>query len=279
MRGILSLVLIIICNVSFCITPFKKAMHKGYDPSVHFFSKFFGEMYKKRNYELVKDKRLRIPKIIHQIWLGSPVPEKYKYFMNSWKVKNPDWKYVLWTDKELHAFKMINKPLFDKSTLWGTKADLLRYEILERFGGVYVDVDFECVRSMDELVYSHSFFAGIADFDYVNNAIIGAAPHHPLIKRVVRHLQTKTQTDIQNHEWQITGPFFLNYVCYNYFKTHDDGMIYPMKFFYPLAQNNRVNFWGKKLSRANIKKMFIPETFAVHYWAESWMSWKGENEL
>jgi mannosyltransferase OCH1-like enzyme len=32
-----------------------------------------------------KTNTLRIPKIIHQIWLGSPLPEKYLRFQQSWK--------------------------------------------------------------------------------------------------------------------------------------------------------------------------------------------------
>ena len=35
-----------------------------------------------------------IPKIIHQIWLGSPVPEYLKTLMESWKALHPDWQYL-----------------------------------------------------------------------------------------------------------------------------------------------------------------------------------------
>src|ERR1700722_16260603 len=32
-----------------------------------------------------------IPKIIHQIWLGSPLPEKYKALQATWLNHHPDW--------------------------------------------------------------------------------------------------------------------------------------------------------------------------------------------
>ena len=33
----------------------------------------------------------RIPKIIHQIWLGSPLPERYKQWQRTWTDNHPDW--------------------------------------------------------------------------------------------------------------------------------------------------------------------------------------------
>src|ERR1700733_22270 len=44
------------------------------------------------------DSKARIPKTIHQIWLGGPLPEKYLNLQRSWQRQNPDWEYRLWTD-------------------------------------------------------------------------------------------------------------------------------------------------------------------------------------
>ena len=54
-----------------------------------------------------------IPKIIHQLWIGEhKVPWRY---INTWKndyiKKNPDWKYILWTEKpylKLDEFKKLD---------------------------------------------------------------------------------------------------------------------------------------------------------------------------
>ena len=65
------------------------------------------------------DSSPRIPKIIHQIWLGSPFPEKYKVLQQSWKKYHPDWTYILWTEKEIKDFGLTNRERFDKAKIYG----------------------------------------------------------------------------------------------------------------------------------------------------------------
>ena len=57
----------------------------------------------------VVTKSYKIPRIIHQIWLGSPVPEKYKQWMDIWK-NFQGWEYRLWTEKEVATLSLHNKP-------------------------------------------------------------------------------------------------------------------------------------------------------------------------
>ena len=42
-----------------------------------------------------------IPHIIHQIWLGGSLPEKYAAWCESWKEQNPAYEYRLWDDKAI----------------------------------------------------------------------------------------------------------------------------------------------------------------------------------
>jgi len=55
----------------------------------------------------------RIPKIIHQIWLGSPLPDRCKVLQKTWKKYHPDWEYRLWTEKEIDEFGLKNRRLYD----------------------------------------------------------------------------------------------------------------------------------------------------------------------
>ena len=34
----------------------------------------------------------KIPKVIHQIWLGSPFPERFERHVRSWKEAHPEWE-------------------------------------------------------------------------------------------------------------------------------------------------------------------------------------------
>ena len=45
---------------------------------------------------------------------------------------------------------MKNKKAFLSAHNYGMKSDILRYEILHTYGGVYIDTDYECVRNIGE---------------------------------------------------------------------------------------------------------------------------------
>ena len=46
---------------------------------------FFKTLFEKNNLSrVVPEQEVKIPKIIHQIWLGSPVPPVLKRYMNTW---------------------------------------------------------------------------------------------------------------------------------------------------------------------------------------------------
>ena len=63
--------------------------------------------------------------------------------MNSWKddycKKYPDWEYKLWTEKEINEFKKNKK--YDNEKFYNGKSDIARYEILSKFGGLFIDAD------------------------------------------------------------------------------------------------------------------------------------------
>ena len=70
-----------------------------------------------------------------------------------------------------------NQALFDRATSYARKADIARYEVIRRFGGVYLDTDMECLRPIDELITEDvSFFAGREASGFINISIFGASP-------------------------------------------------------------------------------------------------------
>ncbi len=235
-------------------------------PLFQIWFKFFKQLYEINNPDNVKvSEQLRIPKIIHQIWLGSEFPEQYKKYQESWRFYHPDWEYVLWTDAEVESFSFKNKDLFNQATNYGEKSDIWRYEILEQFGGVYVDTDFECLKPLDELHYLYDFYIGIQSLDtnmvQLGIGIIGVCQHHPLLEKAIEHLPStqNTQQIISK-----TGPIFFTRIFTQY--AHKYGFIdsaLPASYFYPCGYTQKgmaYSLWQK------------PESFAVHHWAGSWLS-------
>jgi mannosyltransferase OCH1-like enzyme len=97
---------------------------------------------------------MTIPKIIHLTWKTKIIPLKWKRMALSWKKTNPEWKIKLWTDEDNRKYISENYPdflpIFDAYPHNIQRADAIRYFLLKDFGGVYCDLDIECLGSLDE---------------------------------------------------------------------------------------------------------------------------------
>ena len=187
---------------------------------------------------IARRKAVHIPLVIHQIWLGPERPPLYT--IESCRRFNPAWLHVLWTEENLPP--MANRKVFDAfDRTWYAKADILRYEVLHRFGGVYVDADQLCLRSFDDLVNTgEDFFAGYQnlgnpDLDeerrrasLIANAVIGASPHHPILEAVISDIGAGR--DRKEQPWVRVGPGALTKAVQ---ETHARAVIYPFHEFYP----------------------------------------------
>ena len=229
----------------------------------------------------------RIPKIVHQIWLGSPVPEKYFAWMRSWAEWN-GWEYCLWTEEEVKTLLLYNQDLYNQSTNYGEKSDLLRLELLLHFGGVYADVDFECVNRdvFDELHRSFDFYIGFEPIDHgtingtykICNAIIGACPHHPIIKNLIIAMRSNWQACNNQTAVQKSGPDYFSRTLLDYEKDllisperksnnpNYRNIYLPCTFLYPFSEPE---VRGARTSQELIDQK-SPETAAIHYWSGSW---------
>lgn len=130
-----------------------------------------------------------IPKIIHQIWLGpAKLPSNYAAYMKECRDLHPDWEYKLWTNKEAADFDFPTKDLYLSARSYAEKADILRMEILYKYGGLYLDTDILCLKPFDELLDYYEFFAGVqSNLRYVNkfvvqNALVASVPNNILLR-------------------------------------------------------------------------------------------------
>src|SRR4051812_27998382 len=94
-----------------------------------------------------------IPKIVHQVWVTSAVPAKSKKNSDSFKKHLPDWEYRLWDDQAtgefLNRYFPEQRTAYSKLATATQKTDLLRYMLLFVYGGLYADMDCECLRPID----------------------------------------------------------------------------------------------------------------------------------
>ena len=101
-----------------------------------------------------------IPKIIHQLWIG-PKPRPSK-FMTTWKDKHPDYEYIMWNEEEIHKRGLELECVSKINTIEeiNGKADIIRWEILFHYGGLFVDADSICIVPFNYLMEKNKPLCG-----------------------------------------------------------------------------------------------------------------------
>jgi mannosyltransferase OCH1-like enzyme len=246
----------------------------------------------------------KIPKIVHQIWLGPKLPPPYFLtFQEKWKALHPDWEFRLWTDSDLDKLDLELRDLIDLSPNWAEKSDILRAELLDKFGGLYIDVDMECNHSLTELNHKYDFYIGLEyphKIATTNNriwagiSIMASCPKHPIMKRWKEYIRKRW--DAVNEAYTSPVEKVINHTYFPFsfsvLEKLNDGnytnIAFPATYFYPLtctsAAKRRVNgirayreklyefLEDIKLKRPRAFTRIYPETLAVHYWGNNWIA-------
>jgi hypothetical protein len=102
------------------------------------------------------------PKIMHQTWFG-PIDRLGRHkrqLMNACRAMHEaaGWRYMLWTDENVSSLyadegfggRLVNQDWFRVGAPI-VKSDLVRLEVVFKYGGVYIDGDTECLRPFDPL--------------------------------------------------------------------------------------------------------------------------------
>lgn len=198
-----------------------------------------------------------IPKIIHRMWVGPPMPAELAAYGATWEHHHPGWEHRFWTDDNLPPLR--NHDLYDQAAavapdhVGQLRADIARYELLHTFGGVWVDCDFECRRPLDPLLDGVGCFAAWEVPDvWINNAILGATPGHPFLAALIRGLPANVRRHRGARPNRLSGPQYLTRVW-----RHDPTgvVVFPKDWFYPYLYT--------ELERQHDE---FPEAFAVHHW-------------
>lgn len=205
---------------------------------------------------------MSLPRILHQIWVGpEPIPEQYEAYTKTWQDLHPSWEYRLWTDDNLPVMR--NRALYDRAeeltpavNIGQFRSDVLRYELLWSFGGMYVDVDFECLTNIEHLLTDVEAFAAWEVQDqWIANGLMGAEPGHPFIDRLITGLEASAEHHKGQRPNIAVGPQYLT----RQHRRHSDEMtVLPTRLFYPYLYNQV----GTPAENGP-----WPDAVAVHHWA------------
>ncbi len=159
---------------------------------------------------------LPVPKLIHQTWKDEKVPKRWEGAQQSCidAHKEANYTYKLWTDDQ--GLELIRDwyPWFLPTYLSYPHAiqrvDAVRYFILHKYGGIYIDLDMGCNREL-AFMREYGFTAPLTYPIGISNDVMGAQPGNAYLERVIHRLE------YWNH-WLFfkyvqvmfsTGPMFL----------------------------------------------------------------------
>lgn len=199
---------------------------------------------------------------IHQIWLGDVVPAHLLAFADSWRQHHPNDEYRLWRDADIAALGLQNRALFRNAPLLVPadavaqyRADLARYEILYRFGGVYADMDTTCQRATHDLFNTPNLVAGWEVQDvWIGNTVIYAPAQHAGLKTIIDSLPADVNTvRVRNkiRPNKLSGPKFITPIL----RSRDDVTILDEPIFYPVPY-----------SEPERSTEDHPNSYVVHHW-------------
>lgn len=198
-----------------------------------------------------------IPKIIHQIWIG---PKKAPInHMNTWKEKHPEFEYMYWNEEKIITENILDDTLKQKINEMeeiNGKADILRWEILYKYGGVFIDADSICIEPIDTLLDLNKSFASyeneqVRGVNWCNNnrtyddvlgrshALIATGTmafpkFHMLPKMAIEWIKNNkiSVRETNKRAWRTVGPGLLTRLYY--LNKWDDILILPSYYFLPI---------------------------------------------
>ena len=131
-----------------------------------------------------------IPKIIHYCWLSNdPIPEKLQEYMQSWKEKLPDYEFKLWNFDcfDINSSQWVKEAFEAKK--YAFAADYIRLYAVYNYGGIYMDMDVEGIKSFNPLL-NNDYLLGYENQIGIEAGIFGASPKADCVILILDYYQT-----------------------------------------------------------------------------------------
>lgn len=211
-----------------------------------------------------------IPKIIHYCWFGqNEMPKQYRQYIEGWKKICPDYEIIEWNEENYDVEQVAYTAQAAKAGKWSFVSDYLGFDVVYRYGGIYLDTDVELLQTLDHILENDAFFAieeNESGAEVAPGLGFGAKKNHPLLKQL---------RDMYNDLEFIKADGSLNTVAIPVYTTQllgkigfkrqdklqklGDVTIYPTTYFAPM------DFLTGQINLS-------PETISIHHYSALWQT-------
>ena len=206
-----------------------------------------------------------IPKTIHYCWFGrGELSAKAKKCIQSWKKYCPDYEIIEWNEDnfDVHQNEYTKKVYAEKK--YAFLSDYARLKIVYEQGGIYLDVDVELVKSLDDLLENDAYF-GFETKEFINTGVgFGAKKGSIAVKTLLEEynqLLDGTKDVIGCPKLNTEGVIKLGLERNGQLQKLADCTVYPSDYFNP---------YDDPTGRLNKTK----NTYSIHWYAKSWLDKK-----
>ncbi len=230
------------------------------------------------------------PRIIFQTWKTHDLLPRCEPWFESWDLYNPTYEHKLYSDKDNEKFISDNFPhylkYYNNFHAGIYKSDFVRYLYLYLYGGIYADIDFECLKSFDDLLLSLEQYDIVlgklreGGFYKIPNAIMISQPGCSFWIKLIEYIIYQTGYDPNKVGYKrnmapdyITGPFALEKVYDNYSEKQKICILDSHYFYHRgcfktdiFGRNNKFFMKFKKA------EAIYAGSYAFTYWMYSWQN-------
>jgi hypothetical protein len=142
-----------------------------------------------------------IPHIVHFIWVGSALPAKCAFNIQTFRDKNPGFQVMVHDDASLRPLLRQHFPAtlarYDAAVNLPQKKDFASFVVVYVYGGAFFDCDMQCVKSLAPLLDTLTLLAVYTDVTDAGLAprrqgpcltVFGAMKAHPLIRETIEQM-------------------------------------------------------------------------------------------
>ena len=143
----------------------------------------------------------KIPYNLFQTFKTKDISPALQTFLDTWKEHNPEYTYKFYDDDMcdtfMKEFDVRAWKAYRRIIPGAFKADLWRYCVLYKYGGVYADIDTMCLGKIDDFLNHATEFVTPVNTDNVLifNAFIAAAPGSKILKECIDRMVKIVETD------------------------------------------------------------------------------------
>lgn len=153
------------------------------------------------------DYEQEIPKIFWQTMKSNQVPAVMKEYADTWIDNNPEYEYRFFDDDDIIDFISSDFPeymeAYKKIKYGASKADLWRYLIMYKYGGIYVDMDCRCINPLRQWIDPRAKYVtqlGI-NKDFCQWLII-SVPQNPIFLKAAQTAKRNIENNSCQAEYQ-----------------------------------------------------------------------------